>query len=323
MVAFPFDTSHFKNIVCPVSPTSFPKNVSNDVDAQYRWAKNVLCCHNAHNGHVDVDDESYLNFVAEQKTVVMLWWRWWPSNPTSCHIQHSRLHIVRWSRWNYITEAKRIRNSVSHRNVSSPVFDTYRLQKFERFSNCSVDPRHFDRTVRWKIHISCVSSNCQRYAFDSSDSSPSLCCTFVSRRSNHGTECTDPAHNGERMRWFVRLLSEIKRCDTQTSMYSSVLLMCKCQSNLTAVEFMAIASFSSTTCRSEWNKNVNRCHYAALCCLWIQNETLSRPDSTNIIKYCCMELEAHCIWVVHKRFSIFCSVSSSTVAAAIMQQDNT
>lgn len=54
MVAFPFDTSHFKNIVCPVSPPSSPKTVSNDVDAQYRWAKNVLCCHNAHNGHVDV-----------------------------------------------------------------------------------------------------------------------------------------------------------------------------------------------------------------------------------------------------------------------------
>lgn len=42
----------------------------------------------------------------------------------------------------------------------------------------------------------------------------------------------------------------------QTSMYSSVLLMCKCQSNRTAVEFMAIASFNSTTCESvNWIKS--------------------------------------------------------------------
>lgn len=86
----------------------------------------------------------------------------------------------------------------------------------------------------------------------------------MNRRSGHGNEYTIPTRiqNGlvfsfhSSLAWTAwRKVVGVVNEWIRTSMYSSVLLMCKCQSKRTAVEFMAIASFNSTTCkRVNWRK---------------------------------------------------------------------
>lgn len=83
----------------------------------------------------------------------------------------------------------------------------------------------------------------------------------MSHRPGHGNEYTGPeipllytvSYSILLLLFYFR--KQINRIESEvikqilTSMYSSWPLICKCQSNLTAVEFIANASFSSTTLR--------------------------------------------------------------------------
>lgn len=78
--------------------------------------------------------------------------------------------------------------------IDEVIFCSYHPQAFVQFSNCLVVLQHFDRTVRWKIHILYTSLNCQRCAYDLMYSSPSLYCILVNRCSCHENEYTIPAN---------------------------------------------------------------------------------------------------------------------------------